>query len=417
MDAYTAAKVFASISVILFAVACHVFGRTVHGAPTWLAIPAAFFFYNSLTFTGFVNYMWSVAWFLLAAAAWLVFDRKRSWMFGAVTAAAGFVTYIAHLSGFFFLCLFVGCMTLWSIARSRRVTVWNAAGFLPLLPGLAAYATLGSAKGDTRATEWSSVTTKLAHSGILFAGYSVWMDAIVICGLVLVAIAVLRFGKLRGNAALLATGGVFLLAFCVFPYKYHTGVDADTRFILPAALILALSVTVSMRDASKSQARTAGRWIYVLLLAVFAIRIAMTGAYWVNTDRVFTEQLVILRQVDEQSRIYPMAFLPHDRKQFKLRGALTHLAGYMVIDRHAISASTFAVPGQQPLQHRIPLPNAEVGSWTTIDGMPWRQIFSNFDYIWIYDAPAEFLNFLDRHAQLRAQIGQGRLYRVYSGQL
>ena len=438
MSAWVAAKVFASLSVILFAVACHVFGRTVHGAPTWLAIPAAFFFYNSLTLTGFLNYMWSVACFLLAAAAWLVFDRKHSMVSGILASVAAAVTYLAHLSGFFFLCMFVGLMTIFSIVRSRRVTVWNAIPFLPLLPGLAAYAALGSAKGDTQRVEWSSVITKLAHSGILFAGYSLWMDAIVIAGLAAVAVAAVRFGKWGGDRALLATGGLFLLAFCVFPYRYHTGVDADTRFIVPGALLLALSVTVSwgkwgtwgrrsrrLPEANVSRVHTppanmpwaSARWTYVILLTAFAIRIVLMEGYWLKADRILTEQVALLRQVDEQSRICPMAFLPRDRTEFKLRGALTHLAGYMVIDRHAISGSTFAVPGQQPLQHRIPLPYAEVGPWSTLDGIAWPQIFSNYDYIWIYDGPVEFLNFLDQHAQLRAQAGQGRLYRVYSGQL
>jgi hypothetical protein len=433
MNAYVAAKVFASISVILFAVACHVFGRAVHGAPTWLAIPAAFFFYNSLTLTGFLNYMWGVAWFLLAAAAWLTFDRKHSLVSGLFTCAAAIVTYIAHLSGFFFLCMFVGLMTGWSVVRTRRVSVWNGIAFLPLLPGLAAYAALGSAKGDTQTVEWSSVVTKLAHSGILFAGYSLWMDAILIAGLAIVVAAVSRFGKLGGNRALLATGGLFLVAFCVFPYRYHTGVDADARFIVPGALLLALSVTVlwdrrpgRLRPrVNLSRVYTHGAKTpsgsafatYVILLAAFAIRIVLMEGYWLKADRILTEQAGILRQVDEQSRIYPMAFLPRDRTEFKLRGALTHLAGYTVIDRHAISGSTFAVPGQQPLQHRIPLPYGEVGPWSTIDTVPWKLVFENYDYIWIYDGPAEFLGFLDKHAYLTAQDGEGRLYRLFPGQL
>jgi hypothetical protein len=418
MSAYVAAKVFASLSVILFAVACHVFGRTVHGVPTWLAIPAAFFFYNSLTLTGFLNYMWSVAWFLLAAAAWLVFDRKHSLISGVLATAAAFLTYIAHLSGFFFLCMFVGLMTIFAILRGvnpRRVTIWNAIAFLPLLPGLAAYATLGSAKGDTQRTEWSSVVTKLAHSGILFAGYSLWMDAIVIAGLAAVLVAAVRFGKWGGDRALLSTGALFLLAFCVFPYRYHTGVDADTRFIVPGALLLALSVTINITRPVTMWG--SARWSFILLLTAFAIRIVLMEGYWLRADRILTEQAALLRQVDEQSRIHPMVFLPRDRTEFKLRGALTHLAGYTVIERHAISGSTFAVPGQQPLQHRIPLPYAEVGPWSTIDTVSWKQVFDDYDYIWIYDGPAEFLNFLDQHAQLRARAGEGRLYRVYSGRL
>src|SRR5271154_5879197 len=47
LNPYLAAKLFVSLSVIVFAISVHVFGRSVHGAPTWLAIAAAFFFYNS----------------------------------------------------------------------------------------------------------------------------------------------------------------------------------------------------------------------------------------------------------------------------------------------------------------------------------------------------------------------------------
>jgi hypothetical protein len=241
------------------------------------------------------------------------------------------------------------------------------------------------------------------------------MDAIVIASLAAVAVAAVRFGKWGGDRSLLATGGLFLLAFCVFPYRYHTGVDADTRFIVPGALLLALSVTVDITRSKKMWG--SARWTYAILLTAFAIRIVLMEGYWLRADRILTEQAALLRQVEDQSRIHPMVFLPRDRTEFKLRGALTHLAGYMVIDRHAISGSTFAVPGQQPLQHRIPLPYAEVGPWSTLGRIAWPQIFSNYDYIWIYDGPAEFLDFLDQHAQLRAQAGHGRLYRVYSGQL
>jgi len=439
MSAYVAAKVFASISVVLFAVACHVFGRTVHGAPTWLAIPAAFFFYNSLMIMGYVNYMWGVAWFLLAAAAWLVFHRTHSVASGVLTCAAASVTYISHLTGFFYLGLFAGCMTAWSLLSSRRVTVWNAISFLPLLPGLAAYATLGSAKGDIQRIQWNPLIVKLAHSGLLIAGYSVWMDAIVICGLALVIVAVVRSGKWGGDRALLATGGVFLLAFCVFPYTIHTGGDADSRFILPGALLLLLSVTVSWGRRSSAQAVHAvardscrlpradvsradtpaanapwasARRSYLTLLTVLAIRIVLMEGYWLSAERILTEQLAVVTQVGEQSRIYPMAFIPRGRTETKMLGALMHISGYAVIDRNAVSASTFAFAGQQPLQHRIPLPYVEVRPSTSLGEIPWKQVFDNYDYLWIYNGGPEFLAFLDQHAHLRAQSGVGRLYRL-----
>lgn len=102
LNPYLAAKLFVTLSVIVFAISVHLFGRVVHGAPTWLAIAAAFFFYNSLLLYGFVNYTWSVALFLMSAAAWLEFGRKHSALWGLLATIAASATYVAHLSGFFF---------------------------------------------------------------------------------------------------------------------------------------------------------------------------------------------------------------------------------------------------------------------------------------------------------------------------
>src|SRR5579862_1969758 len=216
INPYIAAKLFVSLSVIVFAIAVDQFGRAVHGAPTWLAIAAAFFFYNSLLLYGFVNYIWSVALFLLTAAAWLVFDRKHSVIVGLLAVIAGSVTFVAHLAGFFFLCVFIGLMTMFEVVRTRRVSIWNVTGFLPLAPGMGAYLHLGAAKGDVGAVQWGSITTKAIHAGVLIAGYSWWMDALTIGGLLIVMAAVLRHGQLGGNGALLAIGGLFVLAFCAF---------------------------------------------------------------------------------------------------------------------------------------------------------------------------------------------------------
>jgi hypothetical protein len=405
VDPYIAAKLFVSLSVIVFAIAVDQFGRAVHGAPTWLAIAAAFFFYNSLLLYGFVNYIWSVALFLLTAAAWLAFDRKHSVTAGLLAVIAGSATYVAHLAGFFFLCVFIGLMTLFEVVRTRRVSIWNVAGFLPLVPGMAAYVRLGSAKGDVGTVRWGSLTTKAVHAGVLIAGYSWWMDALTIGGLLMVIAAVLRHGKLGGNGLLLAIAGVFAVAFCAFPSNFHTGSDADTRFIVPAGLLLALGLTVSMPQ-------NWARPVYLLLVGTFALRIVMMDFYWQRADRISVEQLGLLRQVDEDSRICPIPFLPQSRTEAKIRNALVHLAGYTVIDRHAISGATFAVPGQQPLQHRIPLPYLQATPDTTVADVNWAQLFANYDYIWIYHASPSILDFLDTHASLRGQAGEGRLYRV-----
>jgi hypothetical protein len=408
VNPYLAAKLIASLSVMVFAIAVHVFGRAVHGAPTWLAIAAAFFFYNSLLLYGFVNYTWGVAMFLIAAAAWLEFERKRSVGACVLAIVAGSVTYIAHLSGFFFLCVFVGLMSLFAIARDRRISLWKVAGFLPLAPGMIAYISLGRARGDLGTVEWGSLTTKVIHACVLISGYSVWMDAITVAGWLLVAGAVLRYGKLCGRTPLLAVAGTYILAFLVFPSEFHTGSDADTRFVLPAGLMVVLALTVSLPQKMAKP-------VFSLLLAVLALRVALMDIYWQQAEQIATEQIGLLRQVDEQSRIYPILFLPPGRTEGKIRTVLQHVAGYAVIERNAITGATFAVPGQQPLQHRVPLPYLQVTADMKEDEVKWPQIFANYDYIWIYHASPYLRTYLDSHADLRAQAGDGRLYRIGAG--
>jgi hypothetical protein len=408
VNPYLAAKLFVTLSVVVFAIAVHGFGRTVHGAPTWLAIATAFFFYNSLLLYGFVNYSWSLALFLLAASAWLKFDRGHSAGMGLVATVAASATYIAHLSGFFFLCVFIGLMSAFAVVRARRISVWNVAGFVPLAPGLAAYASLGSAKGDVGSVRWGTLTTKAIHAGVLVAGYSWWMDAITVGGLAIVAAAVFWRGKLRGDPGLIAIAVAFLVAFCAFPTEFHTGTDADTRFMVPAGLVLALGLTVSLP-------RNWARPLYGLLVGILALRIALMDVYWQRADRIATEQIGLLRQVEEQARICPIPFLPPGRTEGKIRGTLMHVAGYAVIERNAISGGTFAVPGQQPLQHRIPLPYLQVTPGTRVRDVNWAPIFANYDYIWVYHGSPELVGFLDTQADLRALAGEGRLYRVRVG--
>lgn len=303
------------------------------------------------------------------------------------------------------MCVFIGLISAFNIVRARRIDIWNVAGFLPLALGLAAYLSLGAAKGDLGSVKWGSMTTKAIHAGVLFAGYSWWMDVITVGGLLIVVTAVLRRGKLGGNVALLAVGGAFVLAFCLFPSEFHTGTDADTRFVVPAGLMLVLCLTVSMPS-------NWARPVYGLLVGILALRIVLMDVYWQRADRISVEQLGLLRQVEEDSRICPIPFLPESRTEGKIRGTLMHLAGYAVIDRHAISGATFAVPGQQPLQHRIPLPYVKVAPDTTVSDVNWAQLFANYDYIWIYHANPGILDFLNAHADLRGQAGEGRLYRV-----
>jgi hypothetical protein len=405
MGGLLAAKVFASLTIIVFGIGCHSFGRAVHGSGTWLAIPATFFFYNSLLLYGFVNYIWGVALFLMAAGCWLHFERARSVRSSVMATCAAFATFVAHLSGFFFLCVFITLMIVGSVVRERRLKVWHLTGFVPLVPSLIAYALLGDEKGDTALILWSTFADKLKHSWVLFSGYSNWMDAITLGSLTLAVAAIFIHGNVSIDRRMGAVFFSFLLAFCLFPSFLHTGADADTRFVLPAALVglLALKVTMAPRYA---------RMVYIFTLLAFTARVAFMTGYWHRADSISVEQIRLLDTMDEGSKVLPLVFLPAGRTESKIHQQLKHLTGYATLDRHAISPTTFATKGQQLLERRIDLPFWEVTSQTPANSLDWVRITGTYDYIWAYGAPPSFIAILNECCEIKARADSGRLYRT-----
>ena len=413
-DPDTAAHLFASLSVLIFAAGCHLFGKAVHGAPTWLSIPAAFFFYNSLLIQGLVNYMWGVALFLIAAAAWMRFAQKPGLAGGAGVALLGLATYFAHLSGFFFLCSFVGLYVATEVVERRRIELRHVFAFAPLVPGLVTYAVFRQTdKADLGALLWNSMSGKLVRAWVLFAGYSAWMDLMTAIGLAATAILLWRYAaKVSLRRSLLVISAVYLLVFLCSPGYFHTGSEADTRFLPVAALVAILSVVVRLP-------RFPARLIYVLLLAVSVARIGAMTFYWHQADIISREQRSLLREMPENSRILPMVFLSGGRTAKKLRQQLFHLGGYATVDRHAIVGSTFTVKGQQPLQRRIPMWFSNWyanGEGVTAGSFDWARIFADYDYIWAYEAVQPVRDFLDKNCDLTAQAEEGRLYRVRNRQ-
>lgn len=406
-DLDTTSHVFASLSVLLFALGCHMFGKAVHGAPTWLAIPAAFFFYNSLLLYGFVNYMWGVALFLITAAVWLRFFQNPTLLRGAALSALALATYLAHLAGFFFLCSFIGLYVAADAIKRRKIELRQLTALVPLLPGFLAYAVfIRSDQGATGSIIWSTLPDKLRHSWVLFAGYSTWMDLAVACGLGVTLLLAWKYTeKVSLGVPLLIIAATYLVAFILFPDYLHTGSEADTRFLPVAALVALLGVSIRMP-------RFPARLVYGLLLMVSLFRLGAMTFYWYRADQVSRTQRALFLQIPENSPVYPMVFLPADRTASKVHQPLVHLLGYSTASRHVISGNTFAVKGQQPLGRRIPVWFHDTGLHPTLAAFDWGEIFAEYDFVWAYGAAQPIQDFLDRNCELVAQAEAGRLYHI-----
>ncbi len=402
-DAYTAAKLFVSLLVALFVTGCHALGREIHGAPTWAAIPTAFFFYNWLLLYGMVNYAASLALFMIAAAIWLRFSKSLTLFWGTAATLVACATYVAHLSGFVFLCVFAGMWTLAQVVEQRKVSGMHLLPLLPLLPGLAGYATLQ--KGDVSQIEWATPVEKVAHFWTLFAGYATWTEVGMLAGLLAVAALLYRYGTVTiiRPAAFAAAG--LGLAFLLLPRDLLTGTDADTRFLPAAASVAVLAAVVRMPNRM-------ARLTYGLVLVLFIGRIGAMTWYWQKADALGVEQRGLLRKLPEGSRLFSLVFRPAHRSDRKIVQPLAHLSGYATIDRQVIAGSTFTVKGQQPLQRRIPLWFHDVNPGVSLQYFNWVAILANYDHIWAYSLPTDFADYLRQHCDLIAQSGKGELYGI-----
>jgi len=370
-----------------------------------MVIPAAFTVYNSMLLYGFVNYIWGVAMFLIAASAWLAFEKKSGFASGVWATAIATATYFAHLSGCFFLCVFIAIFTAMDLRRVRQLKFRHLLAFVPVVPSLICYALLGSRKGDISVVGWPPLRRKLIHLGAVFSSYSRLMDAITVLGLLAAVLLAIRYGRMRMDRRALAVVFGFLLCFCVFPDQFHTSNDADTRFLLPFALtgILALSLRLPRKPAQA---------LVTVVSVVMIARLGMMTDYWLRTDRISMEQLGLLDKLDRGAVLYPMVFLPTDRTESKIRQHLVHFGGYATVDTNAISGSTFAYPGQQVLRRRIPLWFHFTETDTRLEEIDWHSVWQEYTNVWIYNAPPPFQDFLDHHAELKATAGQGRLYLI-----
>jgi hypothetical protein len=400
-----ATKVFCSLIALLFAVGCHAVARTVHGTEHWLAIPASYFFYNNLLLYGLVNYMASIALFLLTLAAWLHFRRSRSVVYGSLAVLGGIATYFAHLSGFFFLCVAVGGLTALQILRGRRITLASITDLLPLAIPLALYASLGKANGDLHAVEWSSLKLKLIHAWTLFIGDTLAVDAIVGTALIVALGLVFWRGRINATNPVLLVAGMFWLAFAVFPWSFHTGYDADTRFIVPAAILTVTGLSIAMP-------RGVARLAYWLFLGALAFRLGNTAMHWQQSDAIAQQQAGLFRMMRPDSSLYSIPWRPDTRPASRIERNMQHFASYATILTNAVVPEGFSIPGQQPVLRAKKWPYYEIYPSTPLTQVPWQEIFAASDYIWTYGVDRSYGQFLLANCDLVGSAGKGTLYRV-----
>ena len=403
-----AGKVFLTLGLLLFCIGCHALARAIHGRPSWLAIPIFFFFYNSMLFYGFVNYMFGCGMFMITLAWWLKHHQAwkvHAWIVAAVLILA---SYLSHLSSYLFLCTAVVVFTFADYASTRRIGKQAYLGLLTLVLPTILFLLYFSGAGETKYLSWNGFFKKVIALASPFLSYNFRLDLLfmVLVGCVLgVVYYYARAVKLARKVIL--TAGALGLLFVLCPEGLFQVNGADARFVLPAVVLLVLSVSFKMTQ-------WAARLSFALILIIFATRLFSMFQAWTAMDHEIRKQVAMFNSLPQNSNVYPIIFLPQDIRARKVERSYMHVIHYSTIYRHTFSPSLFAIKGQQP----ITLKNEAVYFHEYHDQQPqpeqvdWKAIFDNYNYIWCYNIDDRYDRWLRDETELVSDGGRYKIFRI-----
>lgn len=407
---FAAGKIFLVLTALLFVSGCHLLGRAIHGGRTWLALPCCFFFYNSMLFYGFINFLFGAALFMIGLACWMEWRGRWTWARYGFVSLLVFASYLSHLAAYVFLG--VSFAVLAALALFRRESTLRAAvvDLGHLVPPLAAFAAFMSGSGEAGHVVWGGARDKLVSALLPLNGYNLKLDALL--GVVLLFVGVVLFRRATSVGVVWPTFLVSVVCgvlFLAFPKAVLTAWSVDARFVVPATLLFVLSLRISVPRAT-------GKFLLLLLLAVLSLRVGSAWAMWAALDARVAAQVRVLDTLPEGARVYPMYVAPRDWEQGRVERVFDHLGHYATIRRRARLPTLFAWRSQQPLfvrtmpRHVAPSPGY-ADQWLEVSDR-WLAYLPDYDYVWSYNADVRLAALLRQRAAPVADSDGFTLWKI-----
>jgi hypothetical protein len=384
-----AGKVFLSLAAALYILGCSEVGRAVIGKPNWLALVCAFTFYNSQLLWGFVNYIFGVGVFLCAFAFWLRIRNAMTPLRFFLCCLLSMAAYFAHLSSVVILgiaCCVIALLDFRRDRKARNLIVKLAWLACPLLI-MESFVKRNS--GGSRPVDWGPPIDKLTNLLSPVRSYSVTLDVGIIFVLLLCAWAMLKGSKVHSIAV---AGLVLFVLFLITPMVLFGLYPADVRYVIPAYMLLILSIEPRW-----------GRWQKVALVVALTAMVIRTGsitANWLTISHRSEQVLAMGEVLPTGARIY--ALQPNFDASTKLDRGFFHVIEFWTISHDADISTLFATRGQQLLVRRQPLCN----------DLEETKCLASYDYVWTYDPPASSRQEILRIATPAATWEKVTLWRV-----
>jgi hypothetical protein len=385
-----AGKVFLWLAAALYVFGCSAVGRAATGKPNWLALVCALAFYNSALLYGFVNYVFGVGVFLCAFAFWLRVRDAMTPLRFLFCCLLSIAAFLAHLSSVVILgaaCVTIALIDFFRDRKVRKLIVklaWLASPLLLMVGFLKRNPVVGTAY-------WGSPMEKLIALLAPVRSYDATLDAGLICVLLLCAWAMLKGSKVHS----IAVASLVLFAlFLITPDYLSSGSAVDARYVVPAYLLLILSIEPRW-----------GRWqkaALVVALAAMLIRTGSITANWLTISRRSEQVLEMGKVMPDGARIYAMSFDPGTDMQSKRDRGFQHVIQLWTVSHGAYISNLLAAPGSFSVVFRQP----------PCEGPEWASCLASYDYLWTYDPPALMRQEILRIATPAATWEKVTLWRV-----
>jgi hypothetical protein len=380
-------KLLLSLLAVIYLLGCSEVGRALTGKPNWLALVAAFTFYNIDLLWGQMSCVLGMGVFLFAFAYWLRVRNAMTPLRFCACSLLGIAAYFAHLSSVTFL--YAACLTVGLLDFSRdrsfpRLTV--KLGWLVFPVMIMAAFMKGS--GSVGSIKMGFGIMKLVNLLAPVHSYSIAADAVSIIILLICMLVVLK--RCRIHSGMLA-GFVLLCLSLICPHNLFTGDGVDLRFVVPGYLLLVLSIE-PMLDRGRKAA-------IAIAIVVMMFHTGDIAAHWLTTDQDAKQVLAMGKDLPAKSSVY---VFPAEINYSKLNYLLAEDASLWAISNEAHVTSVWAVPGQHILASRkLPCEDPDLA-----------RCLLNYDYVFTVESPGSFASVLHEMAEPVSTWGNATLWRV-----
>ena len=374
--------------------------RSLFGRRSLWPLASGLVAYNSTFLLGFLNWQIGCGLAMLFAAGWISWRETRPFATIAAASAASVVLFFCHLMGLVFFLALIGGAEAYAM-RDRRALLVRPLMLSPMLVGPLLLWSLSALRDAPTAPDWMDAPAKLVQAASPFINYCFALDVIT---------AALVYG---GTAAGLATGWLVIapravpaaaalaVLYLVLPFNLRGVSFVDTRVAVMLGFLLFAAV-----DPVRLPRRT-GRVVAAGLAVLFALRMAVVAAVWLDHRRDLADlrsviaavppgALVAVTDVPREAAPAYWDAGPRSRMISNILRTENHLPALLLIERGAFWPGLFTNPTQQPIRlrrayERLAREVYDIPSHAALVAAPdsHAAAFRDFDFLLMLEAGAD----------------------------